>query len=267
MIDEEMRYVMRIMTFNLRCDFLLDFNNRWDSRKHLTYKILNDYKCDIIGTQELTNRMHEDIKNNIKNYNIIGKPRSKKYFSERNDILVLKNHKISEMKTFWLSNTPDKEGSSIWYSLFPRICTTAIIEFDNKKRIRVCNSHLDCLLPKAREEGLKKLIEVIKIEQKKEELPIIIMGDFNAKPDSSLIKNFTNGKYTNKRLVAVQEYDENLYGKATMGTFKGKDSGIHIDYIFVSEEFEILNTKIIKYNENGKYPSDHYPLMADLKLK
>ena len=31
---------MRVMSFNLRSDFILDFKNRWDNRKHIVYEII-----------------------------------------------------------------------------------------------------------------------------------------------------------------------------------------------------------------------------------
>lgn len=254
------------MTFNLRCDFILDFNNRWNQRKDMILHIINNYDCDIIGTQEATNNMFNDINENINGFNIIGIPRTKKFFIERNDILISKKYEIKENKTFWLSDNPEKIGSSKWYSLFPRICTTAVVEIQNKKKIRICNSHLDCFLPQAREYGLKKLMEFIENEQRREELPIILMGDFNATPSSKVIKGLSNSRVCNKRLVAVQDVNKELYNKATMGKFKGKETGIHIDYIFVSEDIEIIDAQIIKYNVNGKYPSDHYPLMAEIKI-
>ena len=57
---------MRVMTFNLRCDFILDFNNRWDTRKNIIYNVIEDYKCDIIGTQAIKENMFKDIKDNVK---------------------------------------------------------------------------------------------------------------------------------------------------------------------------------------------------------
>ncbi|MGN2339693.1 endonuclease/exonuclease/phosphatase family protein [Clostridium cagae] len=258
---------MKVMTFNLRCDLFMDFKNRWDERKNLVFDIVNKYDCDIIGTQEATEKMFNDISNNIDAFNIIGNPRSKKLFSERNDILISKKHKVNDYRTFWLRDNYDKIGRSKWYSMFPRICTTAIIELENSKRIRICNSHLDFLLPQARAYELKKLSEFIKKEQEKEDLPLIIMGDFNSNPNSKLIKDFTSGDIFNKRLVAVQDMNKELYTKATMGHFKNKEKGSHIDYIFVSEEFEIIDVEIVKYNVNGKYPSDHYPLMAEINIK
>ena len=258
---------MRVMSFNLRSDFILDFKNRWDNRKHRVYDIINKYNCDIIGVQEVTNRMYDDITFNIKNYNIIGSARSKKFFSERNNLFIEKNHNIIKHNTFWLSKSPDKVGSQLWYSLYPRICTTAVVEFKSGEKVRVYNTHLDCLLPQARDFGLKKLGQFIEKNHKEEKLPIIVMVDFNATPSSKVIRKFAAGEYNTDRFVAVQEVKKELYNKSTMSRFKGREKGLHIDYIFVSEDLEIVNVDIVKDNIDGKYPSDHYPLIADIRIK
>lgn len=257
---------MKVMSFNLRSDFILDFKNRWDKRKDIVYTIINKYDCDIIGAQEVTNKMFGDIVENIKDYDIVGNPRSKRFFSERNNLFVSKRHNIIKHKTFWLSKSPEKVGSQLWYSLYPRICTTAVVKLDTGEMIRVYNTHLDCLLPQARDFGLKKLGQFIGENYKKEKLPMIVMGDFNATPNSKVIKKFAMGEYNTKRFIAVQDVKKELYEKSTMSNFKGKDKGIHIDYIFVSEELEIVDVDIVKDNIGGKYPSDHYPLVADIKI-
>lgn len=51
-----------------------------------------------------------------------------------------------------------------------------------------------------------------------------------------------------------------------MGSFKGREKGSHIDYIFVTEKFKVEHMEIVKYNKNGKDPSDYYPSVAELKL-
>ena len=53
---------MRVMTFNLRSDSIFDGKNRSNSRKEIVYDILDKYACDIIGLQEVTLKMHADLK-------------------------------------------------------------------------------------------------------------------------------------------------------------------------------------------------------------
>lgn len=257
---------MKVMTFNLRTDFPLDINNRWNKRKEIVYEIINNNDFDIIGVQELNNKMFKDLTSEISNYNFVGVPRSKRYFIERNDILVSTRHRILEYNTFWLSESPDKVGSSIWYSVFPRICTTALIELEDGNIIRVYNTHLDFLFSKAREYGLRKICEYIEDKNKKDDYPAILMGDFNASPKSKAIKEFSEGKYSAKKFITVQENKKDIYSMSTLSKFKGKKKGLHIDYIFVTEEFNVRKSEIIYYNKSGKYPSDHYPISAELEI-
>lgn len=257
---------MRIMTFNLRTDFIFDRQNRWRYRSDMVYKLIKKYDCPVIGVQEMNNDMFSDMSSNLENYNFVGKPRTRRLFSERNDILVRRDFKVLESDTFWLSNKPDKQSSTIWYSLFPRICTTAAIEGVDGSKFRVYNTHLDVLLPRAREYQFRKLKEYIDIKAEKDRLPVIIMGDFNARPHSRLIKGISGIKGDNHGFTAVQQSDSTLLLRGTMGGFKGKKHGPHIDYIFVSDSIEILSAEIIEYSEKGKYPSDHYPVMASIKF-
>lgn len=257
---------VRIMTFNVRSDSLFDGKNRWHKRRELVFEVLEKYDCDIIGLQEVTPKMHQDLQKRLVDYEMIGQARTKKWFVEHNNILVSKRHHILEEETFWLSNHPKKEGSSIWYSVFPRICTTAKIKLQSGELIRVYNTHLDCYLSPARNYGLKKIMTYIKKQQAVEKLPIILMGDFNASPHHRLIKDFIKGETNTEKLIAVQEYDQTIYQKATMGKFKDKEHGMHLDYIFISPEYKAVNTQIIKDNKQGRFPSDHYPLMADIRL-
>lgn len=257
---------MKVMSFNVRADNLFDVRNRWSRRAALIYKVIQEEQCDIVGLQEVTPRMYEDLNRNLRGYDAVGEGRTKRYFSEKNNVLVDDHHIILEDETFWLSRTPEKVGSTIWYSLFPRICTTAIVRLADGLKVRVYNTHLDCILPQAREYGIRTIIKAIERHHAKEQLPCILMGDFNATPSSKLIREFSAGKLSSKRFVAVQDVCKDLYSHTTMSAFKGKEKGMHIDYIFVTEEFNIEDVTILKFNESGKYPSDHYPLVAQIKL-
>lgn len=257
---------MRVMTFNLRADNPIDINNRWSQREQLVYDVIKEYKCDIIGFQEVTKKMEKGLVDEFRGYHKIGEGRTKRFFMEETPLFIKEGYKVLQDRTFWLSKTPDKKSSSIWYSLFPRICTGAICETQDGRRVRIYNTHLDCLLPMAREYGLKVILNHIKVQQEKEALPCILMGDFNAKPSSKLIKRFNSGQYTSRRFIAVQEIRPKLYSKTTMSGFKGREEGRHIDYIFVTEEIKVKDIKIVRYHKEGKYPSDHYPIVADLDL-
>lgn len=255
---------MKVMTFNLRADNPLDMKNKWKYRRDFIYDIINQSNCDIIGLQEITNQMEQDLKENIVGYHQIGISRTKNFFMERNTVLVKKKYSIVEEKTFWLSKRPEKKGSAMWHSLFPRICTMVICQLDEQK-IAIYNTHLDCLSPIARKKGLRIILNKIREQQEMEKMPCLLMGDFNAKPNSKVMQQFKAKGYGIDGLRPVQDIKPQLYKKATVGGFKGKEKGRHIDYIFASKEFDILDVEIARYNRAGRYPSDHYPVIAKLK--
>ena len=209
--------------------------------------------------------MHRELVYALEDYYVVGTPRSKKMFVERNDIFIARDFHVEEYKTFWLSNTPQKISSSRWYSVFPRICTAAVIRDNNGNKYRICNSHLDFLFTKSRVYEVSKILSFIENEEDKEKMPTILMGDFNASPNSKVIEEIRKYNYNNKKFVAVQDYKKEIYNHTTMSRFKGRSKGIHIDYIFVTDNLSIKSTEILTYNENGKYPSDHYPLISEVE--
>lgn len=140
----------------------------------------------------------------------------------------------------------------------------ATVRLEDGREVNVYNTHLDFLLPQARAFQLKKIIEKIEKDYQRERKPYILMGDFNASPNSKLIRKLRECHDGKTKFIAVQDQDTSLYEVTTMGMFVGKTKGMHIDYIFVSEEFKIKSVDIVRYHKNNKYPSDHYPLVADI---
>jgi endonuclease/exonuclease/phosphatase family metal-dependent hydrolase len=54
--------------------------------------------------------------------------------------------------------------------------------------------------------------------------------------------------------------------EGTRHGFSGRTNGPRIDWIVISTEFKPIESSIVHANRNGKYPSDHFPVTAVLKL-
>jgi endonuclease/exonuclease/phosphatase family metal-dependent hydrolase len=56
----------------------------------------------------------------------------------------------------------------------------------------------------------------------------------------------------------------------TVGTFTGFDlaatSGPKIDYVLVPPATEVLSAAIVRTSRDGRYPSDHFPVTARVRL-
>lgn len=53
----------------------------------------------------------------------------------------------------------------------------------------------------------------------------------------------------------------------TFNGFKGRTKGSKIDYIFVCAEFQTLEAVIVRTSRDGRYPSDHFPVTAELRFE
>ncbi|MGH9174898.1 MAG: endonuclease/exonuclease/phosphatase family protein, partial [Vicinamibacterales bacterium] len=47
----------------------------------------------------------------------------------------------------------------------------------------------------------------------------------------------------------------------------GRTSGEKIDYVFVEPNTEVLSADIVRTAADGKYPSDHFPVVARIRLR
>ena len=53
--------------------------------------------------------------------------------------------------------------------------------------------------------------------------------------------------------------------EGTFNAFRGETSGDRIDYIFCSPDVDVRRCIIVHDNDAGQYPSDHFPILADLQ--
>lgn len=253
-----------ITTFNLRLNHSADKENAWPYRIQSVVKYIENSKPLIIGTQEVLDGMLSDLTSNLPNYSYIGI--SRKQNEEYNPIFF--DNTVLECKesaTFWLSKTPYIPNSVDFDSACIRICTWAELIFkdDRSKRIRIFNTHLDHISELAKIEGIKIILEKIKEKNKIDNLPFILMGDFNSSIDDNVIKYLNNNEL---KLRTVLDYiPQENYG-ATFHGFTGLIEGHPIDYIYTSNDIKIHNAHIYKEKILNIYPSDHYPLTALIEI-
>ena len=266
---------IKVASFNLKRDSILarlHRKNAWANRRELIGSIIRRSNAAIVGVQEMLPAMREDIRRLLTaDYSIRGLGRSKSLGDEQSAI-ILKNADVTVSfdKTFWLSKHPEKNGSRAYYAFFPRICTVCeayVREFDRK--IRVFNTHFDHVCGMARNLSVRIILDYMHRLNQEERLPTILMGDLNACPDSRPIRVLSENlhEYPDVHLTNIWQFVKNAGDSGTYHGFKGRIKGRRIDYIFVSDEFEVEEAYVDRTNFDGRYPSDHYPLVAVLQLK
>lgn len=262
---------LKVMSFNMKRNYLSFGMNKWLYRAVRIEKIIKEYKPDIIGTQELTRKALQDMQRMLPEYDYVGMGRNGGDKGEYTAIFYLKDKFIlNEEHTFWLSSTPERP-SRAWFAAFPRICTTCNLSFkDNKEqRLSIFNTHLDHMSYWSRINSLKLITNKIHEQYMKNSDSILFMGDFNATPTSRTFRKWDQERDAEKRISLInlytvrQDLKDGPIGRSYHG-FKGNVQGKPIDYIFVSPDLDIEEVKICRDRINEHFPSDHYPVIAKL---
>ena len=58
-----------------------------------------------------------------------------------------------------------------------------------------------------------------------------------------------------------------MQGEGTFHGFTGEATRGRIDWILVTDDFQGVDAGIDRTQDNGRYPSDHYPVWATFRLE
>ncbi|MCK9280875.1 MAG: endonuclease/exonuclease/phosphatase family protein [Melioribacteraceae bacterium] len=253
---------LSVMTFNIRLGTVDDGKNNWNNRKLMVAEVISESFPDILCLQEAFKFQIDEIMSLHPNYALIGVGRDDGIDQGEYSCVLYSRDRfiVDSTGNFWLSDTPETPGSMTWGNVFPRICTWAKL-FDkfNNKEFFVFNTHLDHQIQLARENGVKLILERMKIVAP--ELPIILTGDFNSDETNPAIKLVLNNNFTDSYRALNKRTDR----EGTFNDFKGIENEERIDFIFVNRFFTPIKSEIIRYNRNGLYPSDHFPVISRFK--
>ena len=264
--------VVKAMTFNIRVDTFLDvFGHGWGGRKKIAAETISKNAPDVVGVQEALNKQVRYLDGALPGYACYTAGRSDgKTRGESCAILYRKDRfRLVDSGTFWFSNKPYKPGSKGWGNIPPRICSWVYLtENGSTGGFYVYNVHLDNLSQKSRARSVELLAKMV--GERKTDDPFIVMGDFNMKIDNPamrfLCRNGVNTSYPKMYDAFESVYPGQARGTGTRHGFNGKVNGPRIDHMPVCATTKVLDVKIDRYNVKGKYPSDHFPVVATILL-
>lgn len=256
----------KIMTYNIRYDNPNDGQNQWSQRKEFLKDQISYYEVDIFGVQEALYHQVSYLDTFFYKYSYIGVGRDDgKEKGEYCAIFYNSNKFIcSDSGTFWLSQTPDKISVG-WDASMERICTYGLFKTRHlNNEFFVFNTHLDHLGELARLQSLKLIVRKI-LELNTDKLPLVLMGDFNLKPESTGIVYLRTVLNDSKELSLEKPFGPN----GTFNGFQFQQAVVdRIDYIFVDkEQIRINKYAVLSDSKNCRYPSDHLPVLLDVQFK
>ncbi|RZJ72844.1 endonuclease/exonuclease/phosphatase family protein [Flavobacterium sp.] len=257
---------IKVMSYNIRVDFGGDGENNWEFRRDFLADQITYNAPDFIGTQEGKLHQLQFLDTALPNYARIGRGRDNSQTQDEYSAIFYDRtrFRLVSQNTFWLSENPDTPESKSWETAYPRICTYGLFEeIKSKKRFFVFNTHMDHISELARENGAKLILKRIS-EINTKSFPVILTGDFNSEMTTGAYKTITSQMDDTRNVSKTKPFGPN-------GTFSGfkfnEPVNLLIDYVFVSRKnVEVLRYAILSDSKNCKYPSDHLPVLAELKL-
>lgn len=261
--------LLRIMTFNIRCDSGTTHEQRWDVRGPLIVDAIRSASPDLLGTQEVLPNQFELLKTRLADYAVYGVGREDGARKGEASAIHYRRDRFEllDRGEFWLSETPAVVGSVGWDAdHWMRICTWARLrDSRNSRPILWFNTHFDHSGPIARHESAKLLKRKI-VEIGRPDDDVIVTGDFNcvqgSPPYGVLMDQSSLALRDAYRVVNPSEADGPHDG--TFHGFQENHNGERIDWILVSSGWRVHQVHIDRERRNGAIPSDHFPVIADL---
>ncbi len=267
---------LRVMTYNMlynvpEAEKKLPPKHRWEQRRPRLLEYLLFAKADLIGSQELQEDQLHEIMNVLgSTYDYYGeKTRENEGRRDVNAIFFNKERlELLESATIPYSDDHYQNGFTL--------CT-----FKDKihnKIFVVANTKLTW------SDKARRLAEATELNHfsssLSKEIPILILGDFNTFP--FILKKFSisfDGPKVQRALTGKNLKDAKE--KSTFGHYGPNCSitnsiftqepfvgpqlyGFVLDHILISEQIEVFTHGIDIAKVNGEFPSDHFPVIADL---
>jgi endonuclease/exonuclease/phosphatase family metal-dependent hydrolase len=250
------------MTFNIRYGTAEDGPNHWENRKNKVFDLIAEEDCDFVGIQEALAFQVAELQDALPQYAYVGRTREADNRGEASPIFYKRElWNCLEHGVFWLSETPEDEGSVGWDARLPRIATWA--KFLHRKsglEVFVYNTHYSHVSDNARIESSKLLAS--DIEKRADDRPVLLTGDFNAIQSSEAITTLTARMTDTYRQINRTAPGETAFGWRPHIVGTGK----RIDYIFCSQHFAVHDAYVIDRAMDGGYPSDHNPVVAQVSI-
>ena len=237
-----------VMTMNLRFGLARDGKNSWPHRKDVMAHFLARHPIDFMGVQEANHFQMGFLQRQLKTHSFIGWHNPALQWWQSNSIFFPSGRRCLTHQHYFLSHTP-KVQSKLPGSRWPRQCVMGLFELQGRQLI-MANTHFD-FDESVQEESARLVLSFL--NDFPADTPVVITGDFNAAPGSAAYRVFRSQGFSE---VFEDHYTTTFHG------FKGQDTRRHIDWILHRGPFRTCCRKVLTTTWKGRYPSDHYPVVA-----
>lgn len=259
---------LTVMTYNLRYASPQGENN-WPARRPVAKALIESAAPDLIGTQEGLYGQLRDLEADLPDYAWLGLGREGGSRGEFMAIFYRRDRwDPLEYDHYWLSDTPERIGSATWGNTVRRMVTwVRFRRLPEGPSLYFVNTHFDHQVQASREKSAELLLN--RSGQLASELPVVLVGDFNAAAganpayDTLLASPAAGGAAFRDAWLEAPQRGPDV---GTFHNYRGPRPGPRIDWILLRGPVQALSAEVLTFEQAGQYPSDHFPVLARLKL-
>lgn len=262
---------IRVLSFNIRYNNPGDSIHAWPNRKDHVANLIRFHDADLIGVQEALKDQVDTLAARLPGYGWFGVGRADGDAAGEFSAIFYREDRfeVLDQGTFWLSETPDSAGSRGWDAALPRIVTWGHLrDRTSEETFYHFNTHFDHLGEEARLESARLLRE--RLREIAGDRPFLLTGDFNTTEDAPPYHTLTDVRADSAVALHDAYYATSTPPYGPTETFHGFEvggtTGGRIDYVFVSEDVRVLRYGVLTDHRQGRYPSDHLPVLVDVAI-
>lgn len=253
---------LRVMTFNVRQPDKDDGEDCWEARRDLLVDTIVDASPDVIGTQELFLVQAEYIVERAPQYSWFGSGRFGDQRDKHVGIFYRRDRfRVAASGDRWLSTTPEVPGSSSWNIIRPRQLTWGMFEGVDTGGFCMLNTHFPYRVCEQEARHHTALLINERLATVPSSTPVIVTADFNSPADGDIYRLLCGG--------LRDAWCDAIVRTGPVGTLNGfgrVKAERRIDWILYRGNWRVLEAETITAQRNGRYPSDHFPVIATFSV-
>ena len=243
-----------VASFNIRNGRAFDGLQSWPFRRGATRRMVRLLDADVLGVQEAYACQARYLDGSLPDHERHGRGRNRRGGEWCAVYVRRTGFAVESATTRWYGERPDVPGSRLVGASFPRVVTSVRIRTGTDV-FDVWNTHLDERDAANRDIAVAQLVSWLD-----DAVPTVVVGDLNATEDAqpSLFATLSSAG-----LTAALPPDAG----GTAHDYRRGGNHRRLDHIFVSAHWDVVDAGVVAADVGWRYPSDHWPVRARLRLR